>query len=87
MEIVLYETIIKAKKPKNNREKGFFGIVGETDKFWIVCDKNSSQYSSYGNRTKFSKSTLHEKFSCSDFWHCYSCGNDSHTWRCKTCWP
>lgn len=86
MNIQFYKTIVKRKKPKNNKERGYFGIVGETDKFYILCEKNSSQYNMYSRRIKFLKSTFEEKFSESDSWRCHNCGKSSYTWRCFTCW-
>lgn len=87
MEIEFYKTIVKAKTPKNNRERGFLGVVDETDKYYIMCEKDNSQYSMYSIRTKHLKSTFEDKFEESEFWHCHSCGNDSYSWRCMECWP
>lgn len=87
MEIEFYKTIVKAKKPKNNRERGFLGVVEETEKYYILACKNSSQYSMSTSRSRYLKATFEDKFQESEFWHCHTCGNDSYSWRCMACWP
>ena len=87
MKIEFYKTIVKAKNPKNNREKGFLGVVNETEKYYILCEKNMSQYSVGTYQTRHLKSTFEDKFIESDHWYCYNCGTDSYTWRCRKCWP
>ncbi len=87
MEIEFYKTIVKAKKPRNNWERGFLGVVRETEKYYVLCAKSSSQYDRFSFSSKYLKSNFHERFEKSDHWHCNSCGNDSYSWRCMSCWP
>ena len=91
MEIQFYKTIVKMKKPKYNMDKGFFGVVEETPKYYIICPKNygtwTGGWGSGSDRRKVLKSTFEEKFEQSDYWYCHRCTTNSLKWRCTGCWP
>ena len=83
-----WKTLFKVNKPRNNYDKNVFGLVGETEKYWILCEKSYGKWTCGGSdRRRALKSTFSEKFCKVDSWHCHCCGTDQYSWRCLGCWP